>query len=164
MKTLSRQHTSCSGLWKCLTRLLAASLRSSCTSAECIPDGKHRNMRIFTVFMRKKVRPEHDLLLQHKQTSRSGIVIKNVLLCQWRTASAAEWSQHCSHALRRRRQLRRSSRPPSSVLLRSRRHQLTNQDSLQAAVTHAFPQPSATRKSAGRKQFYFTYFILFLSR
>lgn len=79
MKTLSQQHTSCSGLWKCFTRLLAASLRSSCTSAECIPDGKHRNVNVFTVFMRKRVRPEHDLLLQHKQTSRSGIVLKNVL-------------------------------------------------------------------------------------
>lgn len=31
-------HTSCSGLWKCLTRLFAASLMSSCTSTDSIPD------------------------------------------------------------------------------------------------------------------------------
>lgn len=74
-----------------------------------------------------------------------------------RTASAAKRSQHCPNTLGRRGQLRRRPCPPSSILLSTRWHQLTNEDSFQAAVTHAFPQPSATWEPGGdnRQCFYY---------
>lgn len=40
---LLQGHTSCSGLWKCFTRLFAASLMSSCTSTDRISEDKKNN-------------------------------------------------------------------------------------------------------------------------
>ncbi len=84
-------------------------------------------------------------------TSRSVIVLKNVCFAlSERTASAAKRSQHCPHTLGRRGQLRRRPCPPSSILLSTRWHQLTNENSFQAAIAYAFPQPSAAWEPEGK--------------
>ena len=61
-----------------------------------------------------------------------------------RTTTVAKRSQYCPHALRGRGQLRRCPCAPPSILLSTRWHQLSNENSLQTAIAHAFPQPSAT--------------------
>lgn len=81
--------------------------------------------------------------------TKSGSAIVTEETASVHTAPDAERSQNHPHALGRRGQLRGRSRPPRRLLLSARRHQLTNENSLQAAVAHAFPQPAATREPGG---------------
>lgn len=78
-------HTSCSGLWKCLTRLFAASLMSSCTSTDSIPDKINQDeLKIETWggeveggMNRKVIQGAESGIEVSMETSRSAIVLKN---------------------------------------------------------------------------------------
>lgn len=81
-------------------------------------------------------------------TSRSAIVWRMICV-RGRTASAKR-SQHSPNTLGRRGQLWRRPCPPASILFSTRWRQMSDQNSLQAAIAHAFAQPSATREPGKR--------------
>lgn len=149
LQTPPQQHTSCSDLWKCLTRLFAASLRSSWTSRELIPE---KTNSIRNTSSKRKETHKDKLCSRWANNEVSQLLCWRVRSLPARTAPAAKRSQHGPHTLRRRRQLRRGSCPLPTILFCTRRHQLTNEDSFQAAVTHSLPQPSATREPTGNKR------------
>lgn len=155
-------HTSCSGLWKCFTRLFAASLMSSCTSTDRISEDKKKiiikqlktqnkkwmltNQRHRTHGWTENYYREQDVSawdMRYKQVGQ--LLCWRMLRVRERTASA-QWSQHSPDTLGRRGQLWRRPCPPASVLLSTRWHQMSDQNPLQAAIAHTFAQPSTTRE------------------
>lgn len=73
------------------------------------------------------------------------------MLCVRERTASAQWSQHSPDTLGRRGQLWRRPCPPASVLLSTRWHQMSDQNPLQAAIAHTFPQPSTTREPGNRE-------------
>lgn len=164
---LLQGHTSCSGLWKCFTRLFAASLMSSCTSTDRISKPKKNNnqtqlktqtkewmltnQRHRTHGWTENYYREQDVSAWDMRYKQVGQLLCWRMLCVRERTASAQRSQHSPDTLGRRGQLWRRPCPPASVLLSTRWHQMSDQNSFQAAIAHAFPQPSTTRKPANRE-------------
>lgn len=74
-RSLLQQRTSCSGLWKCFTRLFAASLMSSCTSTERIPDENKKKSQAVLKNSKNDDKPEAKALrLNRKVIKEAGCV------------------------------------------------------------------------------------------
>lgn len=109
---LQQGHTSCSGLWKCFTRLLAASLMSSCTSTDRIPDKRkdnHTQLKTHTkegTLTNPRHTRSHRSVIQGAGcvcvahtiwTSRSAIVLENAL-CEGTYCFGQAIPAQCEHS------------------------------------------------------------------